>query len=169
MQLLLLFHEFKEKMAEDYQRLYNNQREFSDDIKFAMLSLDIKQHLTERNMMLQNYDFLDITQELREMCTTIKDKFCGRQVQQWLFQLEQIDYNPEEESSAFQQNYAKLDPEQQVFVDRVISSINNNSFRRLVHGCGSIKVRRIKGQFAFLLVPHPPDKRLQLFNHNHSE
>jgi hypothetical protein len=83
--LTALFQEFKEKMTEDYQRLYNHQQEFSDKIKFAMLLLDIEQHLTERNMMLQNYNFLNITQELREMCTTINDKFPTCQEQQLPF------------------------------------------------------------------------------------
>jgi hypothetical protein len=142
-------------MAEDYQRLYNNQQEFSDEIKFAMLSLDIKQRLTERNMTLQNYDFLNITQELSEMCTTINEKFHGRQEQQLPFRLEQIDYNPEEESSAFEQNYAKLDPDQQLFVDRVISSIDNNSgkifFLDTVAGagktfCENILLSRTRGK-----------------------
>lgn len=115
-----LFHDFKVSMTDDYERLYQHKAHFSNDIKFAMLSLHIEQWLIEKNMTL-NFDFLNISKQLRAKCTAMK------QDQQSSFRLEQMEYDPEQEFTAFQENYRKLDPEQRVFVDHVISSINTNS------------------------------------------
>ena len=119
-----LFHTFKENMAEDYERLYNDRPGFSSNLKYTMLALDLERRLTDRNIALESYDYLITTEELRGMCA----HFHRRQEEQQLsFQAEEIHYNSEEESAFFEENYAKLDQEQQVFVDRVLSSIENNS------------------------------------------
>jgi hypothetical protein len=77
-----LFHKFKEGMAEDYQRMYNDKPEFSSNIKDAMLVLNVQQRLNDRNIALQNDDFLNTTQEFREKCTTFNDKLHRSQEEQ---------------------------------------------------------------------------------------
>jgi hypothetical protein len=118
-----LFEEFKVPMGDDYQARYENHPTFSNEVKYAMVTLDIERRLQERHLTLQHYGFPNMTEELRRMCTAINNEL--RAAQQSSLRLEQIHYDCAQESAAFEHNYAKLEPDQKLFVDHVISSIDN--------------------------------------------
>jgi hypothetical protein len=120
-----LFEGFKDDMAEDYERMYGNRTEFSREIKDAMVILDIKRRLDERNITLKDCGLPDISDEVHKICESLDNELSIAYLSPLL--REQTCYNCEEESAAFRTDYDKLEGEQKVFVDRVISCIESKT------------------------------------------
>ena len=112
-------------MAEDYEKMYQDQRQFNEESKYGMVLLDIEHRLRERNIDITNYNLPPVSREVREICTSLDKKLEIAQLP--TASREELGYNIENERTAFLGDYSKLEGPQKTLVDRVISFIDKNA------------------------------------------
>jgi hypothetical protein len=110
---VMLFEAFKDAMGEDYKKKYQDQEFFSNDVKYAMVMLDIEGRLHHQNKSLRDYNLLEVSEELHRASISLDENL-------WFAQLsplirEEMSYNHEEELNAFQLDYQKLQDTQKTF------------------------------------------------------
>ena len=120
-----LFEAFKDDMAEDYEEKYKDRRKYCEEMKYAMVLLDIEQWLQEQNINLDNYNLLTITDTMRQVCILWDRELYVAHLSPIM--REEMLYDTTEEWNAFQVDYEKLEGPQKIFVDQVISCIDNES------------------------------------------
>lgn len=69
-----LFVSFKDPMSKDYKQKYKDQALFCDDVKYAMLTLDIEQCLNDRNKSLQDYNLLNVSHDLCHVLASLDEQ-----------------------------------------------------------------------------------------------
>jgi hypothetical protein len=120
-----LFEAFKTDMAEDYEQKYKDRREFCDESKYGMVLLDIEQRLQEQNISSNNYNLLTVSKQIRQVCTDLDKELYIAQLPAVI--RKEMLYDVKEQWNDFQADYEKLEGAQKIFVNRVISWIDNES------------------------------------------
>jgi hypothetical protein len=120
-----LFHSFKDAMSEDYKQKYEDEALYCDEIKYAMLTLDIERRLNDNKKSLQDYNLPNVSKDLRDISASLDEQLRIAQLPSLL--REEISYNRDEELHAFEADYKKLQDDQKKFINRVKFCIDNET------------------------------------------
>ena len=112
-------------MSDNYDHIYRRQGLLSQEIRHAMLIIDIERILNQRNLTLYQYAISPPTEQLRDICTSLSMELYI--AQQSPLEQELSSYNMEQELDDYERNYEKLGQDQKRFVDSVRLSVNHNS------------------------------------------